>query len=173
MHQDRYGNPLSTHSRAAVDKYNAALELIRLYRGDPIAALDAAIEDDPHFAMAWAARAGLLVQQTNRTYLDEVDRSLKAGIASGGNDREARTSGGSAGLVVWPDEREHREICAHRPGQSDRPVRTADRTCGLLLHRPAARASRLAAAGDARLQAHRRRLSCPARHGRVRARGVR
>jgi tetratricopeptide (TPR) repeat protein len=88
MLKDRYGNPLSTHSRAAVDKYNAALEMIRLYRGDPIAALDSAIADDPNFAMAWAARAGLLVQTTDKAYNDEADRSLQAGRASGGNDRE-------------------------------------------------------------------------------------
>lgn len=88
MLRDRYGNPLSTRSGAAVDKYNSALELIRLYRGDPIAALDAAIEEDPDFTMAWAARAGVLVQQTDKAYLEEVDRSLKAGMASGGNDRE-------------------------------------------------------------------------------------
>jgi tetratricopeptide (TPR) repeat protein len=88
MFQDRYGNPLSTHSRAAVDKYNDALALIRLYRGDPIAALDAAIAEDPNFTMAWAARAAVLVQQTDKAYLDEVDRSLSAGLASGGNDRE-------------------------------------------------------------------------------------
>jgi tetratricopeptide (TPR) repeat protein len=88
MIQDRYGNPLSTRSRAAVDKYNDALELIRLYRGDPIAALDAAIEEDPNFAMAWAARAGVLVQQTDKAYLEEVDRSLQAGMASPANDRE-------------------------------------------------------------------------------------
>lgn len=88
MLQDRYGNPLSTHSRAAVDKYDSALELIRLYRGDPIAALDAAIAEDPNFTMAWAARAGLLVQQTDKAYLDEIDRSLSAGQASGGNARE-------------------------------------------------------------------------------------
>jgi tetratricopeptide (TPR) repeat protein len=88
MLQDRYGNPLSTHSRAAVDKYNSALELIRLYRGDPIAALDAAIEEDPNFAMAWAARATVLVQQTDKAYLGEVDRSLKVGMTCNGNDRE-------------------------------------------------------------------------------------
>jgi tetratricopeptide (TPR) repeat protein len=88
MLQDRYGNPLSTRSRAAVDKYNAALELIRLYRGDPIAALDAAIEEDPNFAMAWAARATVLVQQTDKAYLGEVERSLKIGMTCKGNDRE-------------------------------------------------------------------------------------
>ena len=79
MLQDRYGNPLSTQSRAAVDKYNAALELIRLYRGDPIAALDAAIEDDPDCAMAWAARAGMLVQQADKAYVEEAERSIRAG----------------------------------------------------------------------------------------------
>ena len=75
MLKDRYGNPLSTHSRAAVDKYNTALEQIRLYRGDPVASLDASIACDPHFAMAWAARAGLLVQTTDKSYNGEVDRS--------------------------------------------------------------------------------------------------
>src|SRR5438045_1830336 len=88
MLKDRYGNPLSTHSRAAVDKYNTALEQIRLYRGDPVASLDASIACDPHFAMAWAARAGLLVQTTDKSYNGEVDRSLLAGRACGGNDRE-------------------------------------------------------------------------------------
>jgi tetratricopeptide (TPR) repeat protein len=62
--------------------------MIRLYRGDPIAALDSAIADDPNFAMAWAARAGLLVQTTDKSYNAETDRSLKAGLASGGNDGE-------------------------------------------------------------------------------------
>ncbi|MDQ8728710.1 tetratricopeptide repeat protein [Bradyrhizobium sp. LHD-71] len=88
MLQDRYGNPVSTRSQGAIDKYNAALELIRLYRGDPIAALDAALEEDPNFTMAWAARAGVLVQQTDKAYLGEIDRSLKAGQALPGNERE-------------------------------------------------------------------------------------
>lgn len=88
MLQDRYGNPVSTRSRAAVDKYDEALELIRLYRGDPIAALDAALEEDPNFTMAWAARAGVLVQQTDKAYIGEIDRSLNAGLAAGGNERE-------------------------------------------------------------------------------------
>lgn len=88
MLRDRYNNPVSTQSQAALEKYNIALEMIRLYRGDPIAMLDAAIEEDPDFTMAWAARAGVLVQQTDKTYQEEIDRSLKAGIASGGNECE-------------------------------------------------------------------------------------
>lgn len=119
MLQDRYGNPLSTHSRAAVDKYDAALELIRLYRGDPIAALDAAIADDPHFAMAWAARAGVLVQQTDKTYLEEVNRSLTAGMASGGNDRERAHL---AAAQAWSHGQIHDSIAKYARIAQDNPT---------------------------------------------------
>ncbi|MGQ0532633.1 MAG: tetratricopeptide repeat protein [Caulobacteraceae bacterium] len=90
MLNDRYGNPASTNSRAAMDKYNEALGLIRLYRGDPIAALDAALAEDPDFGGAWAARAGLLVQQTDKAYAEETAKSLRAGAAASLNDREAK-----------------------------------------------------------------------------------
>jgi len=82
MLKDRYGNTVSTTSRAALAQYDDALELIRLYRGDPVSALDAALAEDPEFGSAWAARAGLLVQQTDKAYGDEVIRSLRAGAAS-------------------------------------------------------------------------------------------
>jgi hypothetical protein len=88
MLKDRYGNPGSTASEAAMDKYNEALDLIRLYRGDPIAALDAALTEDPDFGGAWAARAGLLVQQTDKAYAEEAAKSIRAGAASNLNDRE-------------------------------------------------------------------------------------
>ncbi len=88
MLKDRYGNPASTKSQAAMDKYNDALDLIRLYRGDPIAALDAALAEDSDFGGAWAARAGLLVQQTDKAYAEETAKSLRAGAAANLNDRE-------------------------------------------------------------------------------------
>jgi tetratricopeptide (TPR) repeat protein len=88
MLKDRYGNPASTNSQAALAKYNDALDLIRVYRGDPVAALDAALEEDPDFGGAWAARAGLLVQQTDKAYLDEAFKSIRAGGAARLNDRE-------------------------------------------------------------------------------------
>lgn len=88
MLKDRYGNLVSTRSQAALDRYNEALDLIRLYRGDPIAALDAALAEDSDFGGAWAARAGLLVQQTDKAYADETDKSLRAGGAANLNDRE-------------------------------------------------------------------------------------
>lgn len=86
--KDRYGNPVSTQSRAALDKYDEALDLIRLYRGDPIAALDDALAEDPDFGAAWAARAGLLVQQTDKAYAEEAAKSLRAGASAHANERE-------------------------------------------------------------------------------------
>lgn len=88
MLKDRYGNAASTQSQKALDHYNEALDLIRLYRGDPIAALDAALAEDPDFGGAWAARAGLLVQQTDKAYAEETSKSLRAGAAARLNDRE-------------------------------------------------------------------------------------
>jgi len=90
MLKDRYGNPASTNSNAAMAHYNQALDLIRLYRGDPIAALDAALAEDPDFGGAWAARAGLLVQQTDAAYAEEAQKSIRAGAASTLNEREAK-----------------------------------------------------------------------------------
>jgi tetratricopeptide (TPR) repeat protein len=89
MLKDRYGNPVSTNSQAALAKYDEALDLIRLYRGDPVAALDAALEEDPDFGSAWAARAGLLVTATDKAYAEETAKSLRAGVAANLNDRDA------------------------------------------------------------------------------------
>lgn len=88
MVKDRYGNAVSTQSRAALARYDEALELIRLYRGDPVAALDAAVAEDAEFGGAWAARAGLLVMQTDKAYAEEVQKSLRAGAEANLNERE-------------------------------------------------------------------------------------
>lgn len=88
MLKDRYGNAGSTQSRKAMEKYDEALDLIRLYRGDPIGALDAALAEDSDFGGAWAVRAGLLATQTDKAYAEEIDKSLRAGAAAKLNDRE-------------------------------------------------------------------------------------
>lgn len=88
MLKDRYGNAVSTTSRAALAQYDEALDLIRLYRGDPVAALDRAIAEDAEFGSAWAVRAGLLAQQTDKALLDEALKSIRAGAASNLNDRD-------------------------------------------------------------------------------------
>lgn len=88
MLKDRYGNTVSTPSRTALGHHDEALELTRLYRGDPIAAIDAALAEDPEFGGAWALRAGLLVQQTDKALGEEVDRSLRAGSAARLSERD-------------------------------------------------------------------------------------
>ena len=159
MLKDRYGNLMSTTSQAAVAKFDQACELIRLYRGDPIAALDAVLEDDPDCAMAWAARAGILVQQADKAYAEEAERSIRAGAAANGNERER------AHLEAarhWLEGRIHEattafaRIAQEHPARSDR---AAGRPSRLLLSRPPERAARLAGSGAARVQPRRRRLS--------------
>jgi tetratricopeptide (TPR) repeat protein len=88
MLKDRYGNLLSTTSQAARDKFDEACYMIRLYRGDPVAALDEALSEDPEFGGAWAARAGLLVQQMDNSYAVEIEKSLRAGAAANLTDRD-------------------------------------------------------------------------------------
>ncbi len=88
MLKDRYGNSASTSSQAAMEKYDEALALTRLYHGDPVGALDAALVEDPDFGGAWAARAGLLVTATDKAYAEEAAKSIRAGINARLNDRE-------------------------------------------------------------------------------------
>jgi hypothetical protein len=88
--QDAFGNKLSTRSADARDRLDDAAELIRLYRGDPIAALDSALEADPDFCFAWAVRAAAIGTATDKALLGEAERSLRVGAAcvDGASDRE-------------------------------------------------------------------------------------
>ncbi|MGE3931151.1 MAG: tetratricopeptide repeat protein [Hyphomonadaceae bacterium] len=82
--KDHFGNPLSTASDEARLRFDEAGELVRLYRGDPVAALDAALDADPDFALAWATRAALFATMTDARQLDEAERCLRAGEAVAG-----------------------------------------------------------------------------------------
>jgi len=99
MLKDIYGNAVSTTSRAALAKFDEALKQIRLYHGDPIGSLDAALGHDPEFSLAWAARAALLAQQTDALYADEVARSLREARAGRMNDREREHLAGAIALA--------------------------------------------------------------------------
>ncbi|AHE57111.1 tetratricopeptide repeat protein [Sphingomonas sanxanigenens] len=96
MKTDRYGNPISTPSPTAIARYDEALDLIRLYHGDPIAALDAALTEDPRFGAAWAARAAVLVQQQDAAYLPEARRSIAEGLAAATTERDRAMLGACA-----------------------------------------------------------------------------
>lgn len=88
--RDQFDNAISTRSSEARDGFDGAAELIRLYRGDPIGALDSALEADPDFCLAWAVRAAAIGTATDKALLGEAERSLRAGAAcaEGASERE-------------------------------------------------------------------------------------
>jgi tetratricopeptide (TPR) repeat protein len=102
MLNDIYDNPLSTNSTGAQEKFNAALRQIRTYHGDPIATLDAALEHDPEFGLAWITRAIVLAQVTDAMFGDEVRRSIRAATACELDDRERKHF---AGALAWAEGR--------------------------------------------------------------------
>jgi tetratricopeptide (TPR) repeat protein len=88
MLHDRYGNPVSTRSEVALARYNEALEQLHLYRGDPVATLDAALAEDPRFGSAWAARAGALITTSDRAFVDEALRSVREALQGELSDQD-------------------------------------------------------------------------------------
>ncbi len=104
MLKDLYGNAVSTPSRQAMAKFDQALFEIRTYHGDPIATLDSALDADPAFSLAWATRAIVLGQITDRQFAPEVERSLKAAANGRMNDREREHF---AGAKAWAEGRFH------------------------------------------------------------------
>jgi len=59
MQADPLGNPISESTSAAVDAYAAALRQFHCYRGDPVAAIDAALAVEPGFVMGQVLHAWL------------------------------------------------------------------------------------------------------------------
>ena len=64
MLTDRQGNTVSGASSGAVESFDQAVEVFNIYRGDPIALLDSAVEEAPDFAMAHILKAHLYAVAT-------------------------------------------------------------------------------------------------------------
>jgi hypothetical protein len=60
MNTDRQGNRLTGATALAAERFCAAVDSFNVYRGDPVALLDAAIADAPGFAMAPITKAYLM-----------------------------------------------------------------------------------------------------------------
>ncbi len=74
--QDARGNPVSTASSAALAQHeHAAWQLVGFY-GDPFTSLDAAIAEDPGWALAKVAKAALLLTLTEPALLADARRLL-------------------------------------------------------------------------------------------------
>jgi hypothetical protein len=78
---DRYGNAVSTTNRGAVATLDQAAEAMLGFRADPLALADAAIAEQPDFAMGHALRAGLMVMSGEPAAAAEGLRSVEAGEA--------------------------------------------------------------------------------------------
>lgn len=102
MLHDIYDNPISTKSTAAQEKFDQALRQIRTYHGDPVATLDAALEHDPEFGLAWITRAIVLAQVTDAMFAEEVRRSIRAASAC---ELDARERKHFAGVIAWSEGR--------------------------------------------------------------------
>ncbi len=87
---DHHGLPVTRASAAARDGYAAALAQLNLYRGDPLAAIDAVLADAPDFLMGHAFRAGLFVMAPECGSLAELRRTVEGAQAraADGTERE-------------------------------------------------------------------------------------
>jgi len=95
---DQYGNAVSVTNRAALDALDAAGELLLGYR-DPSAALEAALEVQPDFAMAHAFRAGLMAMGMERSGVAAAEGSIA--IAWGTPGITEREQGHLAAAQAW------------------------------------------------------------------------
>lgn len=89
LHDSR-GCPVSSRNAVSLAHYEQALELSVSYRLDPLAAIQAAVDADPGFAMGHCLRAGLMIMATDRMVLPLLAESVEAVEALGrrANDRE-------------------------------------------------------------------------------------
>ena len=89
MLTDRQGNTLSGATSKAVELFDQAVEAFNIYRGDPVATLDSAVEAAPEFAMAHILKAHLYALATEPEATAEA-RSIVARVKTIGLDeREA------------------------------------------------------------------------------------
>ena len=113
-------NPVSTHNRTAVERLEAATELLHGYFGDPLGVIDRALAEDPEFAMGHAFRAGLLITAADGAVKPLLRESVEAGeaLAHRANDRERRHL---AAARTWLDGdfagsiRRYGDIVVHYP----------------------------------------------------------
>ena len=77
---DQHGHVLSGASAGAREHYERALGLFRLYSGDPLAAVEAALADSPRFAMAHLFKAWLNLLGTEPAGIDAARAAHAAAL---------------------------------------------------------------------------------------------
>ena len=99
---DSRGVAASTGSQKALDHYEEAVGLLAGYFGDPLAAIDAALAEDPDFVMGHCFKAAAFAIATEKAAEPMLRESVEAATAliSKANDRER---GHIAAAKAWLD----------------------------------------------------------------------
>ncbi len=94
--------PTSTGNAASLDGFERALRQFQGYAGNPVAAIDETLREDPGFVLGHILRADLHILATEKAALGEAARSLEAAeaLASGATERER---GHIAAIRTWLD----------------------------------------------------------------------
>ncbi|HEY0833084.1 MAG TPA: tetratricopeptide repeat protein, partial [Azospirillum sp.] len=97
---DTRGLAVSTRNRTALDRYEAAVELLNGYYLDFIAVIDEALAEDPGFVMGHCFKAGVYATCNEAATQPELRRSVEAAeaLSAGANDRERAHM---AGARAW------------------------------------------------------------------------
>lgn len=104
MYQDSQGHTVSGATPAALEAYASAVEAFNLYRGDPIALLDAALEAAPQFGLGHAARSAMFALATEPEATAEARRGIARCEGLAMNERE-QSFAAAVGLLAsgnWP-----------------------------------------------------------------------
>ena len=88
--KDIHGLAVSAASHTSVERYDAALELFHGYYGDPVAAIDAALAEQPGFVMGHCLRAVLMLSATDANLVGVAAQAVAAAgqTATPANERE-------------------------------------------------------------------------------------
>lgn len=98
--KDSRGLPVSTESDAALESYERAAQETHGYFGNPLASLDAALAEDPDFAMAHALRADLAVMSSEQGALPLIRQGIEA-VERIGNRATQRERAHLAAARAW------------------------------------------------------------------------
>ncbi len=101
---DLRGLPVSTHSTAALERYERATHETLGYFGNPLATLEEALAEDPGFAMAHALRADLAVMSSEQGALPLIEASVAA-LERLGDRATAREQAHVAAAQAWAQGR--------------------------------------------------------------------
>jgi tetratricopeptide (TPR) repeat protein len=120
MSRDSRGEPVSTTSAGALDRFETAVTLMAGYFTDPLAAIDEALAEDPGFIMGHCFRAGLLLIAAQKSVEPELRRSVEAAeaLAHRANNRER---GHMAAARAWLDGDFHRTADLYGKVVEDHP----------------------------------------------------